>query len=94
IEKITSSKIRCKCTIKGDNKLLLLTIPYDNGWTARVDGKEVEIIKAYNALMTIPVNKGEHIIELKFFPPKLIEGIIISLISLIFLCILCYKNDK
>ena len=92
IEKITSSHIKCSYYVKEDNKLLLLTIPFDNGWHAKIDGKKIGVIKAYNALMAIPLDKGFHTIELRYFPPELTKGIIISIISLVFL-LLYYKKE-
>ena len=64
-----------------------------NAGQQQLTAKKTDILKVYNALIAIPVDKGEHIIELKYFLPKLPEGIIISVISLIFLCFFCYKKE-
>ena len=45
---------------------LLLTIPYDQGWKAFVNGQQVEITDGANALSVIPVEEGENQIELRF----------------------------
>ncbi len=48
---------------------VLITAPYEKGWKAYVDGKEMEIIAYQDALLYIPVSAGEHIVELRFTPP-------------------------
>lgn len=63
--------------------LALYTIPYDSGWSATVNGKEVEIEQVDNGFMAIKINKGENNIEFKYFPPGLKIGIIISSVSVI-----------
>src|SRR5699024_6146198 len=37
--------------------LALYTIPYDSGWSATVNGKEVEIEQVDNGFMAIKINK-------------------------------------
>jgi uncharacterized membrane protein YfhO len=57
---------------------LLLTIPYDKGWTAWVDGVPVSIKQFYDGCMGIPVTAGTHTIELRFTPPGLYAGIALT----------------
>lgn len=71
-----------KITVSG-NKILVLTIPYDQGWTLIVDGSKNTPIKVDTGLIGIKLNPGSHVIELKYFPPKLNLGIIISIITLL-----------
>ena len=47
---------------------LVMTIANTPGWKAYVDGKPVRIKTTLDALMAIPLEKGEHKIELKFAP--------------------------
>jgi uncharacterized membrane protein YfhO len=48
------------------NKILVLTIPYDKGWTAYVDGSKVVTLKVENGLTGIKLSPGKHIVELKY----------------------------
>lgn len=58
---------------------LFTSIPYEEGWTAVVDGRRVGIEACLdNTLMTIPISKGQHTIELSFFPAGLKTGLILS----------------
>ena len=64
------------------NKILCVTVPYEEGWTAYVDGKQTEILRANYAFMGLNLTEGHHEIVLKFRVPYLMEGIIVSLVSL------------
>ena len=64
------------------NKVLCITVPYEDGWTAYVDGKETEILRANYAFMGLNLSEGHHEIVLKFQVPYLTNGIIVSLVSL------------
>jgi uncharacterized membrane protein YfhO len=52
-----------------------LTVPYDKGWSATVDGQKVKITQAQTGFMTIPVKKGAHHIKMTFLPQGFKLGI-------------------
>ena len=60
--------------------LVFFSVPYDKGFTATVDGKEVPIEKVDGGLMAIPVPAGEHSIEFTYYPAGLNICLIISAI--------------
>lgn len=68
-------KIIGNTKVIGDEKILYTTIPYDKGWRAYVNGKEVKITSAQDAFVTLPLVKGKNKIELVFFPQGLKAGI-------------------
>jgi len=65
-----------------ENGLLFMSLPYNEGWRAKIDGKPVKITALENAFVTIPVSEGEHEVEFSYFTPGLKGGIIITLMSL------------
>ena len=65
-----------------EDGLLLLTVPYENGWTAAVDGEETAIEQVSGTLMALRVSAGTHEIRLKFVPPGFNMGLLLSLLSL------------
>ena len=75
-----------------EDEFLVLQIPYDEGWTGKINGEEINIDKAYGTFIGISTKKGENNIELKYFPKYLKEGIILSLISLMILVFLIVKK--
>lgn len=55
-------------------KLLCLAIPYDTGWTAYADGKEMKILQANTAYMGLILRPGDHDIRLVYQTPYLRIG--------------------
>ncbi len=60
---------------------LLLSIPYDKGWSATVDGQPVEVERCYSGLCGVQVNAGEHVVELTYTTPGLAAGAVASVAS-------------
>ena len=62
---------------------LLLTIPYDEGWTITVDGETTQQYAIGKALTGIHLTEGTHDISMKYTPPGFRTGCIISLLCLL-----------
>ena len=60
-----------------EDKLLVLSIPYQNGWTAYVDGKEVDLERVNIMYMGIPLEAGEHTVRLEFAIPGVKAALIL-----------------
>ncbi len=73
------------------SKILCLSIPYSDGWTAYVDGEESELLKANLMYCAIQLGKGTHEIELRYETPGLKLGMVISAFGwLLFFCAAYY----
>lgn len=73
-------------TVQGDielsrDKMLVITFPYQNGWTAYVDGKEAPILKTNYQYMGLVLEKGKHQIRLHYQMPGLKLAFIITFLS-------------
>ena len=55
-----------------------LSIPYDEGFIIKVDGREVEYEKVNKSFIGFPIEKGEHKIEIEFKAPNALLGKIMS----------------
>ncbi len=77
-----------------DKDTILFSIPIDEGWHLYVDDIEYELKEACGHMMAACVPDGKHNIELRFNPPGRITGMIISIITLIFITIYCICNKK
>lgn len=76
-----------------DNKFLFLSIPYSEGWEAKVDGKDTEILKANIGFMAIPLIKGEHKVELRYRVPGGSIGTLLTIIGwIIFITLIVIKK--
>lgn len=73
--------------IEGDVNLtergiMVLSIPYSKGWSAAVDGEKSKLLKANIMYSALELAEGEHHIALTYRTPYLLEGFIISMVSL------------
>ncbi len=68
-------------TVTEGDRYLLIAVPYSEGWTALVDGRESEIIHANEAFMALRLTDGTHSIRLDYCTPYLKEGALITLVS-------------
>lgn len=66
-----------------ENKILCLTIPNNNGWTAYVDGEKADILKGNKMYIALSLEPGKHIIELYYITPGLKIGAIFTGIGFI-----------
>jgi len=76
---------------------LVMSVAYEPSWTLYVDGVKTDMDVFENTFISVPLSKGEHTIELKYFPKGLIPGAIVSLISIgafIAICMVQRKNTK
>ena len=67
---------------------LFLPVPYEKGWNAFVDGKNISILKADSGFMAIKMNNGNHGFELKYHYPGSKIGCVFMMFSLIVLILL------
>lgn len=72
----------------------MFTIPYDKGYTAYIDNKEVEIEQVNEGFIGFKLNKGVHDIKLVFEAPFSSIGRLFSLIGLIMVIILNIYEKK
>ncbi|MFC4652817.1 YfhO family protein [Lactococcus nasutitermitis] len=95
INKLKENKVFDRTVKNGVNSTIdaksagqvFLTLPYDKGWSAKLDGQSVKIHKAQNGFMTVNIPKGKHQLNLRFFPQGLKIGIFCFILG-IFLFVL------
>lgn len=90
-----SSDTRIEGTVNAqEDGLFFTSIPYEKGWKAYVDGKEVELTPVANAMVAFPITKGEHTITLKFIPDGFIIGVTAFAIGFIMLTAAWFVTSK
>lgn len=63
-------------------KVIFFSVPYENGWSAAVNGKDAEIIKANVGFMAVRIPAGQEVrITFTYRTPGLSAGAIITAIS-------------
>lgn len=93
LKKISNTYINGTIDVKDDNKVLFTSIPYEKGWTVKVDGKKVKAQKLYNTFLGVKLKEGKHKVEFEYSTPGLKLGTSISIISIV-LMILYLKHEK
>ena len=61
--------------------VMVFSIPYSEGWTAKVDGAPVETLASAGSLLAVSLEAGSHEIELHYETPWLRAGCAISAVS-------------
>lgn len=75
-----------------ENQKLVTSIPYDEGWTVKIDGQKVPIQQYADTFILIDAESGEHALSLYYVSPGLGTGIFICVIALV-LAILYFKRS-
>jgi len=75
------------------SKILSLSVPYNKGWTAYVNGKKTELIRVNTMFSGLILDAGVYDIELRYFTPGLKIGFVCFFIGLLlFLLIFIYMK--
>lgn len=69
---------------------LVLSIPYDPGWTLYVDGTQTDMDLFEDTFIGTYLEEGPHTIELKYFPKGFIPGVIVSVVCVMLFAALYY----
>lgn len=62
-------------------RLVVLSVPYDKGWSLTVNGEEADIIKLDSGFIGMIANEGEQTYHLQYVTPNLSKGIKLSAAS-------------
>lgn len=74
---------------------LILSIPYEKGWTVLVNGEKTEPALVGECLMALDLEPGSYRIELEYVPYGLKQGILLSAVSiLVFAGIMLLRRRK
>jgi len=73
---------------------LVVAYTYYPGWSATVDGRPAEIVRADYALLAVPVEAGQHRVELTYRPLSFILGAAISGLAVLAMVGLALKGRR
>ena len=93
ITKFSETNIQGNITLK-TKKILYLSIPFDKGWHASVDGKETDLQRVQWGLTGLVLDKGNHNVDLSFVPPYRKEGTLVSLFSLGIFGVMLFISER
>lgn len=76
-----------------EGQIMMTSIPYEPGWTVKVDGKKADYIEVAEAMIGIKLSPGDHTVVMTYTPPGFTFGIITLIIGVA--CIVfIYRYDK
>lgn len=78
--KIDNKGFTAKVTRESEN-LVFFSVPYEEGWSATVNGKSVEVEQVNVGFMAVKVPKGESVIRFNYMTPNLKDGLLITALS-------------
>ena len=95
LENVQIGDNRVSGTISLDqSKLLVLSIPYQKGWSAYVDGEKAELKNVNIMYMGLSLTPGEHTIELRFALPGIKSGVAVTGISAFIFVLFLIRDRK
>ena len=74
--------IKGRISVKDDDDLMIMSLPYMKGFQVKVDGVKTEYGSYRNALLALKMDPGVHDVEISFVPYGLIPGCVIGIIFL------------
>ena len=63
--------------------LLFFSVPYDQGFTAKVNGEEVPVLKVSGGMIAVPVEEGHNAVRLEYHTPGLKLALSVAGVSLL-----------
>ena len=92
MKSFTNNSIDGEITVSA-KQLLFLSFPYDEGWSATLNGKAVEMIMVDGGLSAISIEPGNNVIALRYFPPFVKTGFFLTLLGfVIFLALIFWSR--
>lgn len=82
LKKMTDTRVEGLVEATEKTPYLVMTRPYDPGWTVTVDGREMEVNEVMGTLMAIRLTPGQHEVVWQYQPQGLKEGVWASLAGL------------
>jgi uncharacterized membrane protein YfhO len=87
IKNFGQNSISGEVTVR-NKKVVFLSVPFDPGWTAKVDGKPAKVLLTNIGFSGLFLDPGKHQIELSFLPRFYKTGSLFSFIGIIIFLIL------
>jgi uncharacterized membrane protein YfhO len=77
-----------------DSNFMVLTLPYDKGWSISINGEKVKTYSVNAGMMGFEINKGYNEVYMSFIPYGFKTGLIISIIAVLISVLLIVKEKR
>lgn len=75
-------------------KMLVIAVPYSEGWSLTDNGNKVEILRVDDMLMGVGLTRGKHALVWNYITPGLVEGIVLCIAGIIIVMVFAIANKK
>ncbi len=82
VKQHTATTVEATINILHDHQMLQTTIPTAPGWHVKVDNRPVTVKKSLGIFMAMPLKPGQHVITMRYVPPLLGWGAVITVTGL------------
>ena len=83
IEFISDDHIKVLTEVQTEGNMLIVSIPAEKSWRVTVDGVETETETAYGLFLSVPVTKGNHVVDLRYRPQEVGIGLAVSCLTVL-----------
>ena len=94
IESYTEDSFYGKINVEAGDELIFTSIPYDEGWVVKLDGKKVELVEVLDALIGFEATPGSHTLTMEYRPACVMYGSIISAVGVVIFVSLCVVDIR
>lgn len=89
LENLKTDKNTVSGTVSTEqNKILVMSLPYSSGWSAELDGRKADIIRANYGFSALCITPGDHTVTLRYSTPGIKAGAALSALGLLILLII------
>lgn len=83
LERRTETYLRGTMNVADDEACVFTSIPYEGGWTVKIDGRPAEVLCGADSVIAFRIAGGTHTVEMSYCPPGLVPGALVSACALI-----------
>ena len=93
---VAGTTVRLSGVELAEGQVLVTTIPDEDGWSARVNGKAVELSRFGDAFIALELPAGSWEVTLRYTPPGLYPALALAAIALLWAAALHlhHKREK
>lgn len=93
-DEFTDDHITGSLSTNKDNQTIFTSIPYDEGWTVKIDGKPIDYYKTLDAVIAFNIdNAGDHEVEFKYRSKAFVYGMTCTVFfTLIFIALVVFEK--
>ena len=79
--KVKQNRLSLSADCEREGEYLVLSVPVHKGYAAYVNGKRTSLQTVYNDFIAVPLSEGHNSVVLRYRPPGVFSGLLISLLT-------------